>query len=239
MSAGYLFERYTEAFWDKCHGNLESDPAARGYGAWYHDSLPEERDAPILDVGCGTGEFLAFLQASGYSQIEGLDISLQQVERARQLLSCPVHQGEPESFLRDRQGHYRLITLNDVLEHIPKHETMRFLKTLRGGLSQDGILVVSVPQVAGFSSMYTRYNDFTHHLVFTELSLEYALRLSGFSEVRFVQEQWPWKCTPRHLSYRLARWCWFKILKFIYFIEMPWQKPPVNWQNRIVAVARP
>jgi SAM-dependent methyltransferase len=233
-----LFEKYG-FFWDDLHEDLDFELTAKGYGEWYHDCLPNKKEAPILDVGCGSGHFLYFLQLSGYTQVEGIDLSAQQIELARKKLSCPVHQEDASSFVRNRQRYYQLIALNDFLEHIPKNDIVPLLKTLRSGLAPDGVLVVNTPQAAGLTSIYIRYNDFTHRLVFTELSLSYLLRLAGFSEVRFVRERWPYKFTPRHLAYRTARWVWFRILKLIYFIELPGMKHPGSFHARIFAVAKP
>ncbi|MFA4909860.1 MAG: class I SAM-dependent methyltransferase [Desulfobacteria bacterium] len=234
------FKLYGDLFWDELHRGLDFELTARGYGEWYYDCLPSDKDAPILDVGCGSGEFLYFLQSSGYTRIEGIDLSAQQVKRARKRLSCPIHHGEMDAFLQNRQGYYSLIALNDVLEHIPKNDLVSFLAKLRGGLLvPGGALVVNVPQAASLTSLYNRYNDFTHQLIFTEMSLKYVLQMAGFSEVRFVPEQWPIKLTPRHLAYRLVRWIWFKILKLIYFVELPGQRHPTTFQVRMVAVAKP
>jgi hypothetical protein len=54
-----------------------------------------------------------------------------------------------------------------------------------------------------------------------------------------VRERWPLKWRPRHLSYRLVRWAWYRLLRLVYFIEMPGEKVPSTWQVRIVAVAKP
>ncbi|PKG31115.1 methyltransferase domain-containing protein, partial [Methanoregula sp.] len=135
--------------------------------------------------------------------------------------------------------HYHLIALNDFLEHVPKNDIVSLLRTLGEGLAPGGVLAVNSPQAAGFTSLYNRYIDFTHRMVFTELSLNYVLRAAGFSEVRFVRERWSLKFTPRHLAYRAARWTWFRILKLIYFIELPGMKHPGTFHTRIFAVAKP
>ena len=233
------FDRYSETCFDEKHRGEDFELIARGYGEYYHDCLPSDRGAPILDVGCGPGHFLRFLEISGYSHAEGIEVSAQQAERARKRVSLPVHVGDVAEYLERRRGYYQVITLNDVLEHICKDHTVSFLRTLRIGLDDGGSLVVNVPQAAGLTSAYCRYDDFTHKLVFTEASLRQVLLMADFREVRFVREKWPVKWTPRHLSYRLVRWVWYRLLRLIYFIEMPGEKPPGSWQTRLVAVAKP
>lgn len=233
------FDRYSETFFDELHRGLDFDLTAKGYGEYYYDCLPRDRNAPILDVGCGAGHFLKFLEMNGYKHAEGLELSSQQAAEARKHVALTIHETEAETFLAQRHAAYAAITINDVLEHIPKNQTVRFLSVLKGGLKPDGVLVVNVPNVAGLTTSYVRYNDFTHELVFTELSLRQALLMSGFRSVRFVPERWPLKWTPRHLAYRFVRWIWYRLLALIYFIEMPGGKMPTHWQVRLVAVATP
>ena len=45
--------------------------------------LPEDKGAAILDVGCGRGEFLRFLQVEGYVNCEGIDLAEEQVEQSK------------------------------------------------------------------------------------------------------------------------------------------------------------
>ncbi|MEW6544182.1 MAG: class I SAM-dependent methyltransferase [Nitrospirota bacterium] len=236
---GAPFDRYSETFFEELHRGVDFDLTAKGYEEYYYDCLPEDREAPVLDVGCGAGHFLKFLETKGYRRAEGLDLSPQQVEEARRHVACPVHVGEAAKFLAERPGHYAAITINDVLEHVPKDRAVPFLATLRNGLRPGGVLVVNVPSAAGLTTAYVRYNDFTHELVFTELSLQQVLLMAGFRSVRFVPERWPLKFTPRHLAYRLVRWVWYRLLKLIYFVEMPGGRLPSHWQVRLVAVAAP
>lgn len=235
---GNNFDRYSETLANAVHAGQDFETLARGYSEYYYDCLPADLDAPILDVGCGMGQFLRFLEMQGYRQVEGIELSAQQAELARQHVKCPVYVEDVEEFLSERQGQYAMITANDVLEHIPKEQTVDFLEILGTGLSSNGSLIVNVPQVSGLTTGYYRYNDFTHQVVFTEMSLRQVLLMAGFREVRFVAENWPLKFNFYHLSYRFARWCWYHILKLIYFIELPGEKHPNHWGVRIVAIAR-
>ena len=232
-----LFDNNSETFFGALHQGHNFDEIAKGFALYYYDCLPEDKNAPILDVGCGVGQFLRFLEINEYTDITGIELSEQQAEIARENVNCSIHAGEVSKFLKTKQGKYQLITLNDVLEHIPKNDTVSFLKTLKEGLTKEGCLVINVPQVAGLTTAYNRYNDFTHNLVFTEMSLSQVLKMAGFSKIRFIQEKWPMKFTIRHLSYRLVRWFWYKFLTLAYIIEMPGEKRPKSWQIRLVAVA--
>lgn len=236
--SGAPFERYSETFYEELHRELDFDQITRGFGEYYYDCLPENREAPVLDVGCGTGQFLRYLELQGYRQAEGLELSPQQAAEARKRVALRVHVGDAAAFLAERRGRYAAITLNDVLEHVPKAQILEFLQALKAGLRPDGVLVINVPRALGLTTAYARYIDFTHELVFTEMSLRQVLLMAGFREVRFVPERWPLKWTPRHLAFRLVRWLWFRVLRLVYFLEMPGGKMPEHWQVRLMAVAR-
>ncbi len=233
------FDRYSETFFEELHRDLDFDQIVMGYQEYYYDSLPSDLQAPILDVGCGAGQFLRFLEIQGYRQAEGVELSPQQAAEARKRVACPIHVEDTATFLATRQGRYAAITLNDVLEHVPKSQTVPFLALLKQGLRPDGVLIVNVPGVAGLTTAYARYNDFTHEVVFTELSLRQVMLGAGFRSVRFVGERWPMKWTPGGLALRAARWLWYRLLRLIYFIEMPGGKLPTHWQVRVIAVASP
>lgn len=49
---------------------------------------PQDKQARILDIGCGYGEFLDSLQKQGYDQSERLDLGRAHVEVAEQLGSA-------------------------------------------------------------------------------------------------------------------------------------------------------
>lgn len=233
------YRQYYDSFYKGLHEWRDYEKTSSGYGEWYHDCLPSDRESRILDIGCGDGKFLFFLKQKGYSRIEGLELSTRLAEIARQRTGCRVHVVEDTmAFLNRNRQRYATVTLNDVLEHLPKTDTVPFLAAVRASLAPGGNVVVNVPQVSGLTGLYCRYADFTHQVIFTEMSLKQVLILGGFDQIRFIREKWPLKLSPRHLSYRLARWMWFALLKLIYIIEQPGEPAPRSFQNRLVASAR-
>jgi SAM-dependent methyltransferase len=232
------FQRYYDSFYKGLHEGQDYEKSSAGYAEWYHDCLPSDREARILDIGCGDGKFLFFLKRNGYVRAEGLELSPCLADIAGKRVGCPVHVVDDTiDFLSLNRGRYGTVTMNDVLEHIPKSDTISFLAAVRESLMPGGNLVVNVPQASGFTSLYCRYNDFTHETLFTEMSLRQVLLLAGFSDIRFIKEKWPLKLTPRHLSYRFSRWVWFLLLRLIYRIEQPGEIHPRSFQVRIVASA--
>src|SRR5712692_9347044 len=78
-----LYGRYVSTF--KGEPTLVGDPS---FAWWDHKYLPLlddlERSAPVLEIGCGTGGLLAYLERRGFSHAMGIDISTEQIAHARE-----------------------------------------------------------------------------------------------------------------------------------------------------------
>lgn len=98
------FRTYAETHFRRIQEGRDFELTARGSGEWFHDCLPEERRAPMLDVGCGHGVFLRFFKLSGYQAIEGIEISEGQAVDARKRLSPHFSQGRLGAYRAGRGG---------------------------------------------------------------------------------------------------------------------------------------
>jgi SAM-dependent methyltransferase len=145
--------------------------------------LPTHKDASILDLGCGYGEFLYFLQAQGYVETMGIDLNAEQLEIARALGVRNVHCGQGADFLRRSVRQFDFISAIDILEHVPKDRILQFLNLIHEALRRGGRFLCQVPNVAAF---YTPlfYMDFSHETPFTATSLNQILKLADFANVR-------------------------------------------------------
>ena len=139
--------------------SLEDFMRVRGRGfEWFEDNyaplLPADKNAAVLDIGCGMGEFLLFLKQRGHHNIEGVDISGHLIEYCRQLVGCPATQiAELRGFLETRRGRYDLIYLGDVIEHLPKPELLLNLEAIRNALCPGGFLLVRTNNAAGLGQV--------------------------------------------------------------------------------------
>jgi len=155
----------------------------RVFRKYFYPFLPAQKRAAILDIGCGYGEFLYFLQREGYSETAGIDLNGQQLEVASQLGVRNLHCKDGAEFLRECLGRFDFISAIDVLEHIPKDQLLRFLDLVYEALRPGGRFLCQVPNLAAF---YTPlfYMDFSHETPFTATSLNQILQLANFKDVR-------------------------------------------------------
>ncbi|MBN1865303.1 MAG: class I SAM-dependent methyltransferase [Victivallales bacterium] len=209
-----------------------------GFDAWYSAILPEDKKAAIFDFGCGRGEFLAYLKLRGYSNAHGGDINPDLARAASEATGLDlVGIPDVEGFVAEHTGEYDLLHLKDVVEHVPKHELVGMLETLRGVLKPGGMLVVSAPQMCGFSSLYTRYDDFTHTTLFTSGSLEFVIKSAGYQAPSLVRPRHKFPFSPSTLLFRLLRRLWFVVVRIIYFLERPGERMPEILGDRIMMTA--
>ena len=148
--------------------------------------LPEDKDAKILDIGCGFGQVLQGLRNKGYTNIYGMDISNEAVEYCRSAGLNVELSFNLEDYAHKHLNAYDFIVMSHVLEHIEKPQIIDTLSIVRKKLlSENGKLVVMVPNAQSNTDSYWAYEDFTHTTLFTAGSLFYVLKAAGFDTLNF------------------------------------------------------
>lgn len=85
--------------------------------------FPTSKTAAILDLGCGHGTLVHFAQQAGYSNMQGIDVSEQQVELARKLGIANIQQGDlMETLKAIPPASLDAVVAFDVIEHFSKDE---------------------------------------------------------------------------------------------------------------------
>ncbi len=125
----------------------------------------QKKDAPILDMGCGDGQFLAYLKDRGYSDLTGIEPEAGRAANAR-LRGLNVPEGLDALAALDGGGLFSVIFLWHVMEHIPAPVTL--LRQLTGHLDRNGTLIISVPNHASSQTRlfgrWSTYPDYGRHL---------------------------------------------------------------------------
>jgi len=86
-------------------------------------------------------------------------------------------------YLNDHVSAYDIITAFDVLEHIPSSQQISFVKAINNALKPGGVFILTVPNANSVLASRNRYIDYTHHVLFTEVSLDFVLYNAGFREI--------------------------------------------------------
>lgn len=151
--------------------------------------FPKDRQASILDLGCGYGAILYFAQEAGYTNIRGIDGSIQQVAAARGLgIEC-VEEGDLFNTLANlKDSSQNCIITFDVIEHFTKEELLPLVDEVFRVLQPDGRWIIHTPNGESPFAARMRYGDLTHELAFTRTSLAQLLLSSGFRRVKSFED---------------------------------------------------
>ena len=107
----------------------------------------------LLDVGCGTGDFLKIALTDGWT-VTGIEPN----EQARKIANVKTNQNVFEiNHLDNLKEHsFDVITLWHVLEHLPKLDT--HIQLFRKLLKPNGLLIIAVPNYKSYDA--THYKEF-------------------------------------------------------------------------------
>jgi len=148
--------------------------------------LPDDRDVPVLDLGCGNGQLLAFLQRAGLRKVVGVDHSPEQADRSRRAApGAEIVLGDGSELLRARPGYFGAIFCIDVLEHLTRDELFESLRLIVAALRPEGRLIAQVPNADSPFHGAIRYGDLTHELAFTVDALNHLFAIVGLDRGEF------------------------------------------------------
>lgn len=132
----------------------------------------------ILEIGCGKGYILKWLGNKGYSNIEGIDLSPEDVEIAKNYVGIDnIRCDDAIKYLLTKENAYDCIIGKDILEHIEKDRLGGFLSLIHKSLKPGGKTILQVPNMDWIMVQHERYMDLTHEVGFTKESFGDMLRL--------------------------------------------------------------
>jgi O-antigen chain-terminating methyltransferase len=167
------------AFENRFRGSPE-DVAERlaDYVALFRDQ------APVLDLGCGRGEFLALLKQAGVAA-RGVEMNAQMVEECRGR-GLEVARGDLVAFLRNEpDGSLGGVFAAQVAEHLPPAVLQALLAEAFRALRPGGLLALETPNprsVYAFLEVYNR--DLSHERPLHPETLLFLAAVAGFADVR-------------------------------------------------------
>jgi 2-polyprenyl-3-methyl-5-hydroxy-6-metoxy-1,4-benzoquinol methylase len=152
-------------------------PACQHY---YGRHLPTDKNAAILDIGCGDGGFVYWLHHLEYANAGGIDISQEQIEQGQRLGIKNLRQADLIQFLINNTKQYDFIIARDVIEHFTRDEVFEILALVNKNLKAGGRFVMQVPNGQGLYYTSIFYGDYTHEMAYTTSSVNQVILNTGF-----------------------------------------------------------
>ena len=147
------------------------------YAAYRPHLLPAQ--GPVLDLGCGMGDWLAYLREHN-EQATGIDTNAYEIERCRQR-GLDAECADGLGWLEAHPETYALITLMQVIEHIPRDRLGTLLAALAGALRPGGRLLLETLNPAHPLALSMFYNDPTHQRPLPVEYLAFLAQIAGLA----------------------------------------------------------
>ena len=149
----------------------------------FYVPLVREAPGPVLDVGCGRGEFLGLLKAAGIpaSGIESNPVSVDAGRRS----GLEVELGDVFAVLARRPpARLGAVVALQVVEHWPPETIFRFLQESRRVLAPGGLVIAETVNAESFAGQRAFYLDPTHVRPVPAPMLVFLAEAAGFTDVR-------------------------------------------------------
>jgi SAM-dependent methyltransferase len=136
-----------------------------------------DRNASILEVGCGYCQKTEFLKSIGFNNITGVEKNKKLVEQAKDR-NFNVHTLEDfENTYKEKK--FDVLFLSHIIEHFQYQDLKQFLEHYLEYLKENGYLLIATPVLND-----NFYDDFDHVKPYTHLSILSVFGAHG-SQVQF------------------------------------------------------
>ena len=211
ISVDHIMTQFRQALYNRYLSTFKDDGTRERKRAIIHDWCEKNlqtflkklsKQNRILELGCGQGQMLDFLNKQGFSSVEGVDTSEEQVMAAERY-GLQVYHSDVFDFLQACYHAYDLILAIDFFEHFTRQELIQLLYGIKKILNKNGYLILRTPNGQGIFAGQIIYGDLTHMTILTPQSLRQILRFIGFEIVSIKESIFPTKGLKRKIRYML------------------------------------
>jgi len=143
--------------------------------------------ARILDVGCGAGRDMAWMEERGFS-VTGIDLSTGMLAQARTHVKGELLQMEM-SALTFPAASFEGIWCNASLLHVPKVQVPTVLRQMRRVLVPEGMLYLGIQEGSGEGWEVTRFGVERFFARYALDEIEALLSQAGFSLLEYERNE--------------------------------------------------
>jgi O-antigen chain-terminating methyltransferase len=183
-TAARLDDRFYALFQDKFRGSIEEIRKRQEYClAFIEAAGAGASETPILDLGCGRGEWLKLLRDAG-KIATGLECNEIFIERCRKEGLC-IERGEAMQHMESiAPASVGAITGFHIIEHLPADQQIRLVQLAFRALRPGGVLILETPNPENLNvAALWFYVDPTHIRPIPSTLLEFVAKYVGFVNI--------------------------------------------------------
>ncbi len=144
-------------------------------------------NGPILDVGCGRGEWLELIEENGYTA-KGIDLNAAMVQQSRELGFDVVESDVIKYLKRQESNSIGAITGFHIIEHLPFNVLVSLFDESLRVLKPGGIIIFETPNPESmFVGSYSFYYDPSHLNPLVPDVMKFLAEQRGFSDVEILR----------------------------------------------------
>lgn len=199
--------------------------------------LPADKNARILDFGCGTGRLLSFLHHKGYTNLHGADIDTDGWDELRRITQSLTKIEDTVTYLNSVKGAYDFVIVKDVIYYFDRKTVQEITTLLKSALVPGGTIYFEIFNGATLTGPYVQYKDLGIELILTEHSLQHLITRSGLKLVCIKGNTIP-VTGPVSLVFVIVNF-WHRLwLRLLFFCErsLDDQNPKIL-KRKVIAVA--
>lgn len=187
MSAGFY-----RAFEDRYRGSRKTiTQRLQAYLPFLEPLKALYADYPVLDLGCGRGEWLELMVREGFAPV-GVDLDDGMLE-ACEALRLPAHKDDVLSALRKLPDNSQVVVSGfHIAEHLPFELLQELVAEALRVLRPAGLLILETPNAENVTvGTNNFYLDPTHEQPLPNLLMSFLAEYSGFARAKIVRLQEP------------------------------------------------
>jgi len=214
-----IYDNYIKNHNENLYGKATTakmDAVAKVLDFYYGRHLLEDKNINILDIGCGNGNLVYWLNSLGYKNVKGIDVSQQQIDQGTSFGIKNLECIDLFTFLNQNTIKFDIIIAKDVIEHFTRDEVFDILSLVYNNLNEKGRFMMQVPNGEGLFYTSIFYGDYTHEMAYTASSVNQVALNTGFSKSKCFPVAPP----PLGIKSRVRSLLWSLIVFKLKFSKM-------------------